>query len=183
MTRKIITIEEFIKEVISGERDFSNTRFLRGNTDFRKNCSYKDLLHYLHNANLKEAPIILNGVYWTHVKAPGIYLPYVSARNANFSRCHFDGGNFDFGDFTQATFKKTDLSSFSLEGAKLDGLKIRISYHKQGPSIAQFQDYSERINNHEEEKKRKKRINASVKERGQLQRKLFERLKEGGQNA
>ena len=99
--------KEFVRQALSGERDFSKTRLEEG-FDLSGYESFDELQKYLKNQNLKENPFAIDYSQLKGVKAIGIYLPYVKGHVT---------------DLEGAYLEKANLREAKLEGADLKAVK------------------------------------------------------------
>jgi uncharacterized protein YjbI with pentapeptide repeats len=100
---------EFIKKIIEGERDFTGIRLTDHDTSGGQ-YTFMMLNEYLTTQDLKKNPIILIEAELDSIRAGGLWLPYLKARQASFKHAYFPLANFENGDFTRSTFFNTDLS-------------------------------------------------------------------------
>lgn len=122
-----ISGDEFVKKILSGERDFKRIRL--SNFNLSDHESVEALQTYLDGQNLQESPLILSESHLSGLTAYDISLPYLEA-----ARCNFEGGNFgesnltgaNFGHsyFKGAIFCNADLESVYLRHADLEHVKM-----------------------------------------------------------
>ena len=109
--------KEFVRQALSGERDFSKTRLEEG-FDLSGYESFDELQKYLKNQNLKENPFAIDYSQLKGVKAIGIYLPYVRGWVADLKGAHLRGA-----DLGRADLWGADLKGAHLWGADLKAVK------------------------------------------------------------
>src|SRR3970282_1433856 len=101
-TQTKITPADFVNRVLAGERDFSNTK-IEG--DFTAVDSYEEMNSFLAGlTDLRENPILLNGIDWSGVKAPGIYLLGAKMAGANFAGSDLHDADMRRSGLTGANF-------------------------------------------------------------------------------
>lgn len=120
---KSVKGEEFIKKVLEGERDFSGIK-LEKRFDLSGHEGFGELQQYLKAQDFEKRPIILENARLRYVKARGLYLPFVKARNADITGAEFREANlshsdFGYGKFNYAHLENTELSNMNLEYAIL----------------------------------------------------------------
>jgi uncharacterized protein YjbI with pentapeptide repeats len=103
-----ITPAEFVKKFMSGERDFSNTR-MEGNLA-RENGFAELNTHVTSIQNdLRDNPILCNGVDWSGLQAPGFVFMSAKMAGANLSGADLSGADLRRGDYSGANFKGATL--------------------------------------------------------------------------
>ena len=114
--------KEFVRQALSGERDFSKTRLEEG-FDLSGYESFDELQKYLKNQNLKENPFAIDYSQLKGVKAIGIYLPYVRGWVADLKGAHLRGADLGGADLGRADLWGADLKGAHLWGADLKAVK------------------------------------------------------------
>ena len=122
-----MTGDEFVKKVLAGERDFSRIVMPEG-TDLMRSPDYKRMNSFFvyNHASLKGHPINLNESELRGIKAEGLRMPHLLARNARFTNSDFYGAAFHDGDFSgtdlvEAWLANADLSSVKFKNTNLYG--------------------------------------------------------------
>ena len=115
--------KEFVRQALSGERDFSKTRLEEG-FDLSGYESFDELQKYLKNQNLKENPFAIDYSQLKGVKAMGIYLPYVKGREADLEGANLGGAYLGGADLERAYLERADLLGAYLGGANLGGANL-----------------------------------------------------------
>lgn len=110
-----LSVDEFVRKVLAGERDFTNTRFAPG-TDLSANAAYPELIAYLQGQDLRNSPVVADGVDWRGLIAPRLV---ITAKLA--------GADLSRADLRDAEVTRSDLSGASLEGADLRGANLSVS--------------------------------------------------------
>jgi|TARA_Y100000310_G_scaffold38954_1_gene36577 uncharacterized protein YjbI with pentapeptide repeats len=109
--------EEFIKKVLSGERDFSEIKLV--GLDLSGHEDYREIQRYLREQDLENSPIIFDGSDLGHLKALGLYLPYVKGHKVDLRCSQLSGANFYGANFERAFISFSDLSNVNLIQANL----------------------------------------------------------------
>ena len=115
--------KEFVRQALSGERDFSKTRLEEG-FDLSGYESFDELQKYLKNQNLKENPFAIDYSQLKGVKAIGIYLPYVKGEEAYLVGAKLVGAKLERADLVGAKLERADLRGADLERADLRGADL-----------------------------------------------------------
>jgi uncharacterized protein YjbI with pentapeptide repeats len=110
-----LAVDEFVRKVLSGERDFTNTR-LAPDTDLSKTDAYPELVTYLQGQDLRNSPVIAEGADWRGLRAPRLV---ITAKLA--------GANLSGADLRDAEVTRSDLSGAALDGADLRGANLSVS--------------------------------------------------------
>ena len=114
-TMTSISAADVVRRILAGERDFASTRIAAADGDFAAQSDYAEMNRYLAGlTDLRDNPILLNGIDWSGVRAPGIYL--LGAKMA--------GANFQGADLRDADLRRSDLSGANFRGANVSGSKI-----------------------------------------------------------
>ncbi len=115
MAEKLIFVkgEEFIKKIISGERNFFNIELEEG-FDLCGHENFNEMQDCLKNGDLKNSPLILNGSKLRNLDADGIYLSFLEAKNVNMKHTALMGA-----DLSKSCFENADMRYVRLSFAKL----------------------------------------------------------------
>ena len=141
---KYMAGREFVRQVSSGERDFSRMRLEEGFDLSGYDCfdGMQECLIYLQNHEAN--PLLITGSQLRGVKARGIYLPFVKGKGASFRRAELGEVNFEGADLERADFEGADLEGAyflraHLEKAHFGGADLRWAYlegaHLQGAHL------------------------------------------------
>jgi uncharacterized protein YjbI with pentapeptide repeats len=107
-----ITARELVQRLLAGERDFTSTRLDPSDRDLTSVTEYSQLNEYLRGLeDLRENPIVCNGVDWAGLRAPGLY--FLGARLA--------GANLSQADLRECDIRRADLQGIRLTGADVSG--------------------------------------------------------------
>jgi len=116
--------QEFVKKVISGERDFSNIE-LEQDFDLSGYERFNDLQTCLKDADLEEKPLIVENSKFRKLDADGLYLPFLKANNANFKHATFMGAYFENAQFKSADFRYAKLAQVNMRNSNLENADLR----------------------------------------------------------
>ena len=109
--RPYLSGEEWINEILEGEKDFSNTTI---EDVFDATPHIENLNSYLRTHNLRQNPIYLENSEIHGLTAPGIYLPFLKGRKSDFSYSTLSDAWLQGGDLREGKFERVDF-----RGAKL----------------------------------------------------------------
>lgn len=123
---------QFIQEVLKGRRDFSTIELISYEWKEDNTCDtpphklsehprYRELISYLKKQDLEKDPLIFDNSLITLMWAPGIYMPFIKARNVRFLRSNFRDSDLSYGDFRDTDFMEADISGAKIEGVNLSG--------------------------------------------------------------
>ena len=138
---KYMAGREFVRQVSSGERDFSRMRLEEGFDLSGYDCfdGMQECLIYLQNHEAN--PLLITGSQLRGVKARGIYLPFVKGKGASFRRAELGEVNFEGADLERADFEGADLEGAyflrahlekaHLQGAHLQGAHLKRAHLKR----------------------------------------------------
>ncbi len=114
MTENLISISgsELIRRILTGERDFSCTRITPTKMPLPEEEGYQEMVSYLQKQDLRSMPVIAEGVDWSGLLAPSLFLPSTRFAGANLS-----GSDLRNSDLRWATFNDAKLQQVNLEGA------------------------------------------------------------------
>ena len=111
--------EEFVREVLGGERDFSGIA-LEAGFDLSGYDGFNEMQAYLKEQNLSRNPVIITGSKFYRVKARDLYLPYAKGRKAVLREADLGGA-----DLVGAVLERADLERAVLAGAFLPGADLK----------------------------------------------------------
>ncbi len=143
-----MSVEDFIKRVINGERDFENVGLYSEDRSPIINLDthelYDDLKSYLRDTpeeELQEEPIRLNDSYLKNLRAAGLKIPYLEAehsvldgaylspggvfKRANFFDSSMKGFTGNFSDFTEAVLDQAEAPGSVWIKAVLNDVNIK----------------------------------------------------------
>ena len=128
-----VTEREFIKKVLSGERDFSGIELvdeydsaLPSLTSFFK---YNESVAYLIQQDLERNPINLSNSRLSVLKTIGLYLPYTNFDSADLEGAYLELANLEGSSFRKsmlgrACFIQANLGGSDFEGADFTSTNI-----------------------------------------------------------
>lgn len=125
---KDITVDELIKQILSGERDFSGTRLAPG-SDISGHSGFAELVAHLRKNNHRETPLIAEQVDWRGVRTgslrfQGARLSGADLRDADLSTIDLRNSRVDGADLTGARLRSADLYEANFTGANLRGADL-----------------------------------------------------------
>lgn len=128
MSGNLISIkgEEFIKKILSGERDFSNIELEEG-FDLSGNEGFTELQNYLKQADLKENPVRIEGAKLRHLDADNLYLPFLQAKGAILKHAALMGANLENAQLEKSDLRYTKLARAKLTKANLIDADLRLA--------------------------------------------------------
>jgi len=128
MVTQLIFVEgkEFIKKILSGERDFSGIKLEEG-FDLCGDDSFDELQEYLRKCNLKENPVNIEGSKLRRLDADGLYLPFVQARRVNLKHAALMGANLENAQLEMSDLRYARLSRVKLTNANLRNADLRLA--------------------------------------------------------
>jgi uncharacterized protein YjbI with pentapeptide repeats len=115
---------EFIKKVLSGERDFSGIHLQEG-FDLCGDDGFAELQEYLKRSDLKSAPINIENARLRRLDADGIHLPFLRAAGANLKHTTLMGANLTQARLGSSDLRYSKLCSANLEGSNLENSDLR----------------------------------------------------------
>ncbi len=115
---KYMSGNEFVRKILSGERDYSGIR-LEAGFSLNGHESFNTLQDYLKKQDLRKSPIILSGSKLVDIGASEIHLPFTIAKETRFSDSTFENADFYGANFSGASFYDASLFSANLENAIL----------------------------------------------------------------
>jgi len=118
--------KEFIKKILSGERDFSGIELEEG-FDLCGDEGFDELQKYLKKCEFKENPINIEGSKLRHLDADGIYLPFVRAEGVNLKHAALMGANLENAQLEMSDLRYARLSRVKLIGANLRNADLRLA--------------------------------------------------------
>ena len=119
--------KELVAKILKGERDFSGVRFDL-NLEIYEHLD--EMRVYLEKQNLEKSPVNVSNSLFENLKAKGLYLPFLVAKNANFYRADLRNADLSSADFTyaylrDARLRGANLSNSYLRDARLAGANFR----------------------------------------------------------
>jgi len=111
--------EEFLRWLLSGERDFSGIELEEG-FDLCGHEGFAELQRHLRESDLESEPVNLRGARLRRLDADGIYLPFLKAEGAVFKHAALMKANLE-----NACLKGSDLRYARLALARMDGADLR----------------------------------------------------------
>jgi uncharacterized protein YjbI with pentapeptide repeats len=128
MTAQLMFVkgEEFIKKILSGERDFSKIELEEG-FDLCGNEKFNELQEYLKKSDLISNPINVEGAKLRRLDADGIYLPFIRAKGVNLKHAALMGANFENAQLENANLRYAKLSRMKLTNANLRNADLKLA--------------------------------------------------------
>jgi len=128
MDRQLVFVKgnEFIKKILSGERDFSGIELEEG-FDLCGDDSFGELQGYLKKCDLKKNPINIGGSKLRRLDADGIYLPFVRAKGVNLKHAALMGANLESAQLEMSDLRYSALSRVKLNSANLKNADLRLA--------------------------------------------------------
>lgn len=128
MSGNLISIkgEEFVKKILSGERDFSNIELEEG-FDLSGFTEFSELQSYLKQADLKKNPVRLEGAKLRRLDADGLYLPFLQAKGVILKHATLMGANLESAQLEKSDLRYTKLSRAKLTKANLIDADLRLA--------------------------------------------------------
>ena len=128
MAIQLIFIEgkEFIKKILSGERDFSGIELKEG-FDLCGDDSFDELQEYLKKSDLKRNPINIERSKLRRLDADGLYLPFVQAKGVNLKHAVLMGANLENAQLEMSDLRYARLSRVKLVSANLSNADLRLA--------------------------------------------------------
>lgn len=118
---------EFIKKILTGERDFSRV-IIKEKCLMNMFIDYDNMIDYLkkqdQEGKLEKNPIILNGAELIGIKAKRLYFPYIQAECIDLEHAILPEANFYNANFTRALLTEAYLVKANLRKAKLVGASL-----------------------------------------------------------
>jgi len=115
---------EFIKKLLGGERDFSGIR-LDPHFNLSGDDGFADVQKYLSDADLENAPVILEHADLTGVDADGVYLPFLKASGACFKHATLMEANLQSSELRNTDFRYAKLPQTNMKACDLEGADLR----------------------------------------------------------
>ena len=128
MTTQLIFVKgkEFIKKILSGERDFSGIELEEG-FDLCGEDSFDELQGYFKKCDFKENPINIEGSKLRRLDADGLYLPFVRAKGVNLKHSALMGANLENAQLEMSDLRYARLSRVKLTNANLKNADLRLA--------------------------------------------------------
>lgn len=117
---KYMSGEEFVKEVLNGERYFLRIH-LEPNFNLNAYDEFGALRDYLVEADLETDPINFQGSKLVGITARNFHLPNIKAQHTDLSRANLSLTHLEEADFRGAMLDTANLSSACLRKADLRG--------------------------------------------------------------
>lgn len=127
-----ITGSEWMRQLFSGERDFTRTRIIGENAVLEY---IKQISDYMAMTDLEKEPLILDLADITGVHAPGLYAPHIRARGVRAPYVNLGGANLDDSDFgpyrnpngseTRSNLVYATLDNATARRTKFNGAAVR----------------------------------------------------------
>ena len=121
-----ISGDEFVKKVLSGERDFSGVSLKC--FDLSTHESIQALQTCLTRENLLRFPLILSGSNFFGLDAHNLALPYLKGKEVDLRKANLGGTNLINSDFGGANLEGAYLRGANLQGAYLNGADLQKAY-------------------------------------------------------
>ncbi|MDP8218298.1 MAG: pentapeptide repeat-containing protein [Candidatus Theseobacter exili] len=117
---------EFIRKILSGERNFSGIELEEG-FDLCGDDGFDELQKYLRKSDLKGNPISIEGAKLRHLDADGLYVPFLKAKGVNLKHAALMGANLEKAQLETADLRYARLSRAMLSGANLKDADLRLA--------------------------------------------------------
>jgi len=118
--------KEFIKKILSGERNFSGIELEEG-FDLCGDEGFDELQGYLNKCDFKKDPINIEGSKLRHLDADGLYLPFVRAKGVNLKHAALMGANLENAQLENADLRYARLARVKLANANLKNADLRLA--------------------------------------------------------
>ena len=118
--------EEFVRKILSGERDFSDINLEQ---DFNL-CGYEkfeEMQKYLKNTNLEENPVIVENSVFRRLDADELYLPFLKANNASFKHAALMGADLKGSQFENTNFRYARLAKANMMDSNLKNADLQLA--------------------------------------------------------
>lgn len=116
--QKSITAAELAQRILSGERNFTETRLI-GDPNLAALENYVELLSYLRAQDLRNVPVIAEGSDWQGLLAPGLFFQAAKLSGANLSQANLQRADLRRAELVGARLVGADLSGATLVVARL----------------------------------------------------------------
>ena len=128
MTTQLIFVKgkEFIKKILSGERDFSGIELEEG-FDLCGDDGFSELQEYFKKSDLRENPINIEWSKLRRLDADGLYLPFVQAKGVNLKHAALMGANLENAQLEMSDLRYARLSRVKLTNADLRNADLRLA--------------------------------------------------------
>jgi uncharacterized protein YjbI with pentapeptide repeats len=126
MKKEFIPIkgDEFIRKLLSGERDFSRMDLEPG-FDLCGHSAFDELQEYLKKCDLKREPVNIEGARLRHIDADGLYFPFVHANGADLKHAALMGANLENAQLSHVDLRYARLPKAQMNGSNLNGADLR----------------------------------------------------------
>jgi uncharacterized protein YjbI with pentapeptide repeats len=150
-TLKEMSGEEFVKKLLSGERDFSGVKLEQG-FDLGGCEGFGEVQAYLKGQRLRDSPVIISGSDFSYIKAAGLYLPFVRAQRANLYGSFLKGADLSKADLREAYLERANLREAHLREADLEGANLFVAYlgetNLEGANLKGIKGLEDSVNLH-----------------------------------
>lgn len=125
---KAITVDELVKGILAGERDFSATRLAPG-SDITGHSGFAELSAHLRRHNWRETPVVAENADWRAVRGAGMLLQGArlngaDLRDADLSGVDLRNSRVQGADLSGARLRSADLYEANFTGARLQGADL-----------------------------------------------------------
>jgi uncharacterized protein YjbI with pentapeptide repeats len=118
--------KEFIKKILSGERDFSKIELEEG-FDLCGDNSFDELQEYLKKNDLEKNPVNIEGSKLRRLDADGLYLPFLKAKGVNLKHTVLMKADLRNAQFEKADLRYVKLARTNLGNANLKNADLRLA--------------------------------------------------------
>jgi len=115
---------EFIRKLLDGERDFSRIR-LAPYFSLSGSESFPAVQTYLNEADLENAPVLLDAADLSGLDADGLHLPFLRARGANLKHATLMEANLESSDLRSADLRYARLPQTDMRASDLRDADMR----------------------------------------------------------
>jgi uncharacterized protein YjbI with pentapeptide repeats len=128
MNKSLMSVKgkEFIKKILSGERDFSGIE-LEEEFDLCGDDAFYELQEYLRKSDLEKNPVNIEGSKLRRLDADGLYLPFVRAQGVNLKHAALMGANLENAQLEMSDLRYAKLSRVKLNSANLKNTDLRLA--------------------------------------------------------
>lgn len=118
--------KEFIRRLLSGERDFSKIRLEEG-FNFDTSSFTHNLREYLLSQDFSKYPISLCGSDLSHIKLYNYNFAFTQGKGADFTGASLIASNFQEAHLEESSFLEADLRDVNFKEANLYHADLRAS--------------------------------------------------------
>ena len=119
-----VSLEELVKRLMAGERDFSATRIAPDDNSLETQEGFADLNRYLQEQDLRAEPILAERADWSGLKARGAFLGFSKLAGINLAGADLRGAEFRRSDFTDADLRGANLDGAFFVGCRTQGADL-----------------------------------------------------------